>query len=136
MPNAIEIIIRKSPQPKVVEAAFEFAKKSYQDKRTPWGETYLSHVTGTAANLDRLGLDTKTIVAGILHDIVGAGERETEEQLKEIKEVKANANTRKLEYMDLVAARECTDSQFLPREYASFSPEEIENKIEALKRFV
>ncbi len=53
-----------------------------------------------------------------------------------IKEVKANANTRKLEYMDLVAVRECTDSQFLPREYASLSPEEIENKIEALKRFV
>jgi len=39
-----------------------------------------------------------------------------------IKEVKANANTRKLEYMDLVAVRECTDSfyhgntrVFLPR---------------------
>jgi hypothetical protein len=52
------------------------------------------------------------------------------------KEVRPNAHTRKLEYMDLVAAKECTDSRFLPARYRDLTPEEIEARIEETRRFV
>src|SRR5438876_3088675 len=52
------------------------------------------------------------------------------------KEVRPNAHTRKLEYMDLVAVKECTDARFLPPQYRDLTPEEIENRIEQTRRFV
>lgn len=52
------------------------------------------------------------------------------------KEVRPNAHTRKLEYMDLVAAKECTDSRFLPPRYRDLTPEEIEARIEETRRFI
>ena len=51
-------------------------------------------------------------------------------------EVRPNAHTRKLEYMDLVAVRECTDSRFLPPRYRELSPEDLEQRIEETRRFV
>ena len=53
-----------------------------------------------------------------------------------IKEVRPNPHTRKLEYMDLVAVKECTDVRFLPAKYRDLSPEELETRIDALRRFV
>lgn len=51
-------------------------------------------------------------------------------------EVRPSAHTRKLEYMDLVAVRECTDSRFLPPRYRDLTPEELERRIEETRRFV
>jgi AAA+ superfamily predicted ATPase len=51
-------------------------------------------------------------------------------------EVRPNPHTRKLEYMDLVAVKECTDARFLPARFRDLSPEEIEARIDALQRFV
>jgi hypothetical protein len=61
--------------------------------------------------------------------------------LKEIlqavfKEVRPSAHTRKLEYMDLVAVKECTDARFLPPPYREMAPEELERKIDELRRFM
>ena len=61
--------------------------------------------------------------------------------LKEIlvgvfRDVRPSAHTRKLEYMDLVAVKECTDQRFLPARYRDLAPEEIERRIEELRRFV
>jgi hypothetical protein len=53
-----------------------------------------------------------------------------------IKEVRPNPHTRKLEYMDLVAVKECTDVRFLPDKYRDLTPEELETRIDALRRFV
>jgi AAA+ superfamily predicted ATPase len=53
-----------------------------------------------------------------------------------IKEVRPNPHTRKLEYMDLVAVKECTDVRFLPPHYRDLTPEELETRIDALRRFV
>jgi len=53
-----------------------------------------------------------------------------------IREVRPNPHTRKLEYMDLVAVKECTDARFLPQRFRDLSPEELETQIDALKRFV
>jgi hypothetical protein len=52
------------------------------------------------------------------------------------REVRPSAHTRKLEYMDLVAVKECTDARFLPERYRTLDPETIEDRIEALRRFV
>jgi hypothetical protein len=51
-------------------------------------------------------------------------------------DVRPNAHTRKLEYMDLVAVKECTDSRFLPPGYRDLSPEDLERRIEETRRFV
>ncbi len=52
------------------------------------------------------------------------------------KDVRPSAHTRKLEYMDLVAVKECTDARFLPPRFAQLSPEEIEQRISELRAFV
>jgi AAA+ superfamily predicted ATPase len=52
------------------------------------------------------------------------------------REVRPNPHTRKLEYMDLVAVKECTDVRFLPDRYRDLTPEELETRIDALRRFV
>jgi hypothetical protein len=52
------------------------------------------------------------------------------------KEIRPNPHTRKLEYMDLVAVKECTDARFLPEKYRDLTPEELETQIDALRRFV
>ncbi len=51
-------------------------------------------------------------------------------------EVRPSAHTRKLEYMDLVAVKECTDVRFLPPQYREMAPEELERKIDELRRFM
>ena len=53
-----------------------------------------------------------------------------------LSEVRPNPHTRKLEYMDLVAVKECTDVRFLPAKYRDLTPEELETRIDALRRFV
>ncbi len=53
-----------------------------------------------------------------------------------IREVRPSAHTRKLEYMDLVAVKECTDSRFLPARFRELAPEDLERRIEELRRFV
>jgi AAA+ superfamily predicted ATPase len=53
-----------------------------------------------------------------------------------IKEVRPSPHTRKLEYMDLVAVKECTDARFLPERFRVLTPEELESRIDALRRFV
>jgi hypothetical protein len=68
-------------------------------------------------------------------------QKEPRSPLREIlagvfKDIRPNAYTRKLEYMDLVAVKECTDSSFLPSQYRKISPEDLEHRIEELRRFV
>jgi SpoVK/Ycf46/Vps4 family AAA+-type ATPase len=53
-----------------------------------------------------------------------------------LKEVRPNPHTRKLEYMDLVAVKECTDVRFLPERFRELTPEELETRIDALRRFI
>jgi len=53
-----------------------------------------------------------------------------------MREVRPSAHTRKLEYMDLVAVKECTDARFLPARYRDLAPEELERRIDELRRFI
>jgi hypothetical protein len=52
-----------------------------------------------------------------------------------LREVRPNPHTRKLEFMDLVAVKECTDVRFLPPRFRELTPEMLEERIDALRRF-
>jgi ATPase family associated with various cellular activities (AAA) len=71
------------------------------------------------------------------HELTEPPRRPLSEVLAEvIKGVRPSPHTRKLEYMDLVAVKECTDVRFLPPRFQELTPEELETRIEALRRFV
>ena len=53
-----------------------------------------------------------------------------------LQEIRPSAHTRKLEYMDLVAVKECTDARFLPPQFRDLAPEEVERRIGELAPFV
>ena len=72
-----------------------------------------------------------------VHELSAEPRKPLREVLAEvIREVRPNPHTRKLEYMDLVAVKECTDVRFLPARYRDITPEELETQIDALRRFV
>ena len=71
------------------------------------------------------------------HELATEPKRPFKDTLADVlREVRPSPHTRKLEYMDLVAVKECTDARFLPARFKDLSPEEIESKIDALRRFV
>ena len=72
-----------------------------------------------------------------IHELAEPPKRLLKEVLAEVlAEVRPNPHTRKLEYMDLVAVKECTDARFLPARFKDLSPEELETRIDALRKFV
>jgi AAA+ superfamily predicted ATPase len=72
-----------------------------------------------------------------IHELSPEPRRPLKEVLAEVmREVRPSAHTRKLEYMDLIAVKECTDSRFLPERFRTMTPEELESRIEQLRRFV
>jgi AAA+ superfamily predicted ATPase len=71
------------------------------------------------------------------HALAGAGGPPLKEILERVLgEIRPSAHTRKLEYMDLVAVKECTDARFLPDRFRDLTPEELERRIDELRRFV
>jgi SpoVK/Ycf46/Vps4 family AAA+-type ATPase len=72
-----------------------------------------------------------------LHELSDEPRRPIRDLLADVlKEVRPSPHTRKLEYMDLVAVKECTDARFLPQRFREMTPEELETQIDALRRFV
>jgi SpoVK/Ycf46/Vps4 family AAA+-type ATPase len=76
-----------------------------------------------------------------VHELSAASPDAPKRPIKEIlvdllREVRPNPHTRKLEYMDLVAVKECTDVRFLPPRFRDLTPEDIEARIDELRRFV
>jgi AAA+ superfamily predicted ATPase len=53
-----------------------------------------------------------------------------------LQEIRPSAHRLKLEYMDLVAVKECTDSRFLPARFREMEPDELERRISELRRFL
>lgn len=87
-----------------------------------FGGNEIEGVLVRALRIFELQSDPSRDLAGILRNAV--------------QDMKPNANTRKLEYMDLVAVRECTDTSFLPEKYAVMPPEDLEKRLDELRRFV
>ena len=72
-----------------------------------------------------------------LHELESPTQRPFAALLGEVvHQSKPNAQTKKLEYMDLVAVKECTDASFLPPAYANLSTEELETRIDELRRYM
>lgn len=55
---------------KLVEKAFYLAKDAHKDQKRESGEEYFIHPFEVACILAEMGLDTATITAGLLHDVV------------------------------------------------------------------
>jgi GTP pyrophosphokinase len=68
MHNDLEKLISKSPNPKLIEDAFNFAKDAYKDRFRLSGENYIEHATRVALMLDKMNLDPVTVALGLLHD--------------------------------------------------------------------
>jgi GTP diphosphokinase / guanosine-3',5'-bis(diphosphate) 3'-diphosphatase len=54
----------------LIEKAYNFSQKAHAVQKRMNGEPYFIHVVETAKNLARLGMDPKTIAAGLLHDVL------------------------------------------------------------------
>lgn len=54
----------------LIEKAYNFAEIAHKDQKRNSGEPYFIHVFETAKILAELGMDTKTIIAGFLHDVL------------------------------------------------------------------
>lgn len=54
----------------LIERAYEFAKKAHEGQFRLSGQPYITHPVGVALILLELGMDTNSIVAGLLHDVV------------------------------------------------------------------
>ena len=54
----------------LIQRAYEFAAESHRDQRRASGEDFIEHPLAVAEILADFGLDTTTIVASLLHDVV------------------------------------------------------------------
>ena len=54
----------------MVVKAYNFAKDAHKDQKRESGEPYIIHPIDVAEILAELGMDTDTIVAGLLHDVL------------------------------------------------------------------
>ncbi len=86
MPNVEELIaavyggINKKEE-ELLRKAYAFAEQAHAGQKRKSGEPYFAHVYETSKILAGLGMDTKTIAAGILHDVL-EDTKVTEEQLE------------------------------------------------------
>ena len=85
---SIEIILKARPnwnasEILIIEKAIKFAIEKHAGQTRFDGSPYVNHVISTGKNLAHLGMDTTTIVAGILHDTIEDTETTEEEVKKE-----------------------------------------------------
>lgn len=81
--NSLPSRIKLSPNDeRWIEKAYNFAEKAHEGQKRASGEPYFIHVFEVAKTLAKLGMDSKTIVAGLLHDTIEDGHA-TEEQIDE-----------------------------------------------------
>ncbi len=50
--------------------AYAFAAEAHKDQRRKSGEPYIMHPVAVACNIDQMGLDAESVMAGLLHDTV------------------------------------------------------------------
>ena len=55
---------------KMVEKAFYFAESAHSGQKRESGEDYIIHPVDVACILVEMGLDTSTIIAGLIHDVI------------------------------------------------------------------
>src|ERR1700685_4799810 len=67
----LDLMNGPSPEDKaLVEKAYAFVAEAHKDHKRFSGEPYLVHLAETAKELAKLGMSSKTIAAGLLHDSI------------------------------------------------------------------
>ncbi|MEK7539478.1 MAG: RelA/SpoT family protein [Patescibacteria group bacterium] len=61
--------INESEEELIIKA-YKFAESAHEGQKRISGEPYFNHVFETAKTLSKLGMDTQTIVSGLLHDVL------------------------------------------------------------------
>ena len=74
---------RQAKDRELISRAFEFAELAHQGQKRFSGEDYIIHPARTALILSHLKLDSKTIAAGLLHDVLDDTKVAPEELEKE-----------------------------------------------------
>jgi len=70
-------------------------------------------------------------------ELQGEPKRPLKEILADVfKDVRPSAHAQKMEYMDWIAVKECTDARFLPPRFRDVPPAEVERNIQERRRFV
>jgi GTP pyrophosphokinase len=83
--NSIEGGVSKKGE-ELINKAYNFAESAHKGQERMSGEPYFNHVCETAKILARLGMDTQTIAAGLLHDVFEDTKIEEEELEREFGE--------------------------------------------------
>ena len=65
----------------LIEKAYHFAEESHGDQKRLSGAPYMSHPVAVACILAELGMDSESVAAGLLHDVV----EDTDVDLEQIK---------------------------------------------------
>ncbi len=63
----------------LIQKAYDFAKTKHEGQKRASGEPYFVHAFAVGKNIADLGMDTKTIVAGLIHDTLEDTETTKEE---------------------------------------------------------
>ncbi len=79
-PKIIQKIIRNGSDQKLTKKALEFAQAAHAGQKRASGEDYIIHPIRVAEILTQMSLDSKTIAAGLLHDVVD----DTDKTLRDI----------------------------------------------------
>ena len=78
--EAVERNIKNLNKDKII-AAYLFAQKAHDGQKRKSGEPYIVHPLSVAKILVEMGMDTDTVAAALLHDVV----EDTEVELRELK---------------------------------------------------
>lgn len=62
-------VARTPKREALIRSAFEFAENAHRGQKRKSGEDYIQHSLATAKNLAELGMGSRTIAGGILHDV-------------------------------------------------------------------
>ena len=54
----------------IIEKAYYFASEAHKEQKRESGEPYVTHPAEVACILAEMGMDSNTIAAGLLHDVV------------------------------------------------------------------
>ncbi|MFH1424036.1 MAG: RelA/SpoT family protein [Candidatus Nealsonbacteria bacterium] len=65
----LQLILKNTSNPELIKSVFEFAESAHLGQKRASGENYISHPLRVAWILSKMKLDSKTIAAGILHDV-------------------------------------------------------------------
>jgi len=78
--NSYSILSKQGEE--LIQKAADFAEKAHDGQKRLSGEPYFVHVFETAKTLAKIGMDVKTIAAGLLHDVL-EDTKTTEKELTE-----------------------------------------------------